>query len=349
MKRLQQTYLAWSLLAVYWSGMWISSWAIAGQSQELIELAEVHMGTKIRLLAYAADKEKFQQAAQAAFQRIAQLDSSFSDYRSDSELMRLCASAPHPEPVAVSQDLWEVLRLSVRVSEASGGAFDVTVGNLTRLWRRARRQHVPPTDAQLQAARATVDYRQIELSGPPPKVKLTRPGIRIDLGGIAKGCVAQEALQVLERHGFRSALVDAGGDLVVGEPPPESPGWAVAVAGLQRDGPPLERFHASRCAIATSGDLWQFFEFNGRRYSHILDPRRGWGVEGPRSVTVVARNGALADALATAISVLKPDEGLRLADQFHAAALYVYSEADQIHTFRSPNFPNLPPQGNADR
>ncbi|GIW91472.1 MAG: FAD:protein FMN transferase [Pirellulaceae bacterium] len=342
MKQLQQTIAACAAFMLVLCAELAIGLLSAQEAAQLFEASQSLMGTQVRILAYADDRERFDQATRAAFDRIAELDSILSDYRSDSEVMRLCATAPHNEPVAVSDDLFEVLRLSQQISEASGGAFDVTVGNLSRLWRRARRQRARPPADLLEAARATVDYRQIELDEHNRRVKLTRPGVRIDFGGIAKGYAAEQALRVLERHGLKSALIDAGGDLVIGEPPPGEPGWKVAIAALERDQLPTERFHAARCAIATSGDLWQYIQIEGRRYSHLLDPRTGWGVEGPRSATVVARNGAVADALATAVSVLPPEQGLRLVEQFHAVMLYMYREGDHVRSVRSPGFPHLP-------
>jgi thiamine biosynthesis lipoprotein len=340
---------SWELAVTVWSILWLGfclglELASTAGAQEVLtrfERTEPHMGTQVHIVAYASSETAWQQAADAAFRRFAELDARFSDYRSDSELMQLCASAPHEQPVSVSEELFDVLRIAARISEASEGAFDVTVGNVTRLWRRARRQHTAPSKDLLEAALATVDYKQIRLFEANHAVQLTRKGVRIDLGGIAKGFACDKALQELQRQGITRALIHAGGDMVLGEPPPDADGWPIAVAGLRRDDPPVEFFSAARCAVATSGDLWQFLEIEGRRYSHIIDPRTGWGIEGPRSVTVVARDGATADALATAISVLGPERGLNLAKQFQASVLIRMLVQDQVQSYRSCDFPQL--------
>ena len=157
-------------------------------------------------------------------------------------------------------------------------------------------------------------------------MRLAVAGMRLDLGGIAKGFAADEAQAVLRAHGITRALVAAGGDVVVSGPPPGRQGWSVAVAlpwGLQAADPVLELHDA---AVSTSGDAEQFVTLDGVRYSHIVDPRTGRALTGRRAATVVARTGAEADALATALCVLPPDEGLALVDSTPGAAARLVRE-----------------------
>ncbi len=315
----------------YWHGLlillvsaWAVPWAEAAEEPQRIERTQPHMGTEFKIVVYAVPSEAAEAAVAAAFERIGELDAMLSDYRSDSELMLLCGAAPQAEPVTVSRDLWAVLRQAEVVSRASDGAFDVTVGHLTKLWRRARRQKALPPAELLRAGLARVGFDQIELAPDAPRVRLTQADVRIDLGAIAKGYAAQMALNELQSRGFGAALVDAGGNLVVGAPPPGTPGWRVGVAALQRDEPPSRILQVTQQSIATSGDLSQFVEIDGRRYSHILDPRTGLGLPERSSVTVIARDGALGDALATAINVLGPERGLELAARFEAEVLYTW-------------------------
>jgi thiamine biosynthesis lipoprotein len=281
------------------------------------EFSEPHMGTVFRIVLYAEDEAAARKAATAAFQRVAQLDAALSDYKDDSELMRLPLAGQVSQPVPVSDDLYRVLVTAQEIAARTGGAFDVTVGPLVRLWRRARRTGELPDPESLAQARQLTGYTMLRIDPKTRSVLLKRRGMLLDLGGIAKGYAAQEALAVLGRHGIHSALVAAGGDIVTGEPPPGEPGWRVGVGS-----PPSQYLSLHHAAVSTSGDAEQHVEIGGVRYSHIVDPRTGLGVTGRSSVTVVAPEGALADALATAASVLEPERALALVDSWNGVAAF---------------------------
>jgi len=290
------------------------------------ETSEPHMGTTFRLVLYASSAEQAVRASQAAFARVAELDAILSDYRADSELMALGRRAGGP-PVLVGPDLLRVLSASQEWARRSGGAFDVTVGPVVQLWRRARRIGEMPRAPALAEARALVGYRKLLLDAPAGTARLAQAGMRLDLGGIAKGFAADEAQRVLRAHGITRALVAAGGDVVVSGPPPGRPGWSVAVALpaplRDPDAPPLELREA---AVSTSGDAEQFVTLDGVRYSHIVDPRTGIALTGRSGVTVVAPTGTTSDALATAISVLGPERGLALAEATPGVSAWIAQE-----------------------
>jgi len=283
-------------------------------ASERFEFTEVEMAVPIRIVLYTCGEENAQEAAQAAFARIRQLNGIMSDYDATSELRRLCATSGGGKAVPVSPELWCVLHHAQALSARSHGAFDVTVGPMVRLWRRARRQRELPSEERMEAARPLVGYRLIRFDPTRRAVELLKPGMRLDLGGIAKGYAADEALRVLAKRGIPSALIDAGGDIVLGEAPPGKPGWRIGVARLEVDGPPSQVLVLSRAAIATSGDRWQYVEIDGTRYSHLVDPRTGLGLTDHSSVTVVAPDGITADGLASAVSVLGPEAGLKLIE-----------------------------------
>jgi thiamine biosynthesis lipoprotein len=288
------------------------------------EFSEPHMGTQVRVVLYAPDAALARAAAAQAFARIAALDSVMSDYRDDSELMALCRRAGRG-PVAVSDDLFRVLQQADRVSRASHGAFDVTVGPLTRLWRRARRVGELPDPAQVRAALMLVGFDKLTLDESTRSVTLGASGMQIDLGGIGKGFAADEAAATLIGAGIRSALVAVGGDIVATDPPPDARGWTVAIAGMSAEKGASPRAFLYHMAISTSGDAEQWLERDGIRHSHIIDPRTGGAVTGHSSVTIVAERGVVADALATAVSVLGPAGGLRLVDETPGAAALIAS------------------------
>jgi thiamine biosynthesis lipoprotein len=294
------------------------------------------MGTRFRIVLYAGERESARAAAEAAFARIAQLDAVTSDYKADSELLTLCAKAAGG-PVRVSEDLFEVLKLSLDLAGRSDGAFDVTVGPMVQLWRRSRRTQRLPTDEALAEARRVVGSAKVRLDSAGRTVHLTVAGMQLDLGGIAKGYAADAALAVLRKLGFTRAMVAAGGDIVVGDAPPGQAGWRIGIAPLDDQARPPSRFLTlSNAAVSTSGDAEQYTEIAGVRYSHIVDPRTGLGLIGRNSVTVVAAGGVAADSLATAACVLGPQRGLKLIDQTAgAAALFVRRTDKGEETFTS--------------
>jgi len=304
------------------------------------EYAQPHMGTTVRIVLIAGDSGAADTAAADAFARIARLDAMMSDYRADSELMRAAREAT-ARPVPISDDLFTLLTQGQQLAERTGGAFDVTAGPLTRLWRRARRLGEAPAEADLAAALASTGYRRMKLDPATRTLRLESRGMSLDLGGIAKGFAAEAALATLRSNGVGNALVAAGGDVAVGEAPPGSAGWEVAVPGLDPSRPPRHRLHLVNAGISTSGDAEQWVELRGVRYSHILDPRTGRPLEGRRSVTVVAPDATTSDMLATAVSVLGPDAGLRLVEETPAAAASMILEATDgtIHRHQSARWP----------
>ncbi|MBI1322577.1 FAD:protein FMN transferase [bacterium] len=273
---------------------------------ERLEFVETHMGARVRILLYTTEPQVAKRAVEAAFARIAELDKSFSDYDNGSELMRLVnhfAEGP-AEPVEVSQDLFDILTRAESISRSTGGAFDVTAAPLIRQWRRAFREKKLPSADNLAKAREQVGFERIRRIEPGRKIAL-EPGTRIDLGGIAKGYAAAAALQVLRKLGVESALVAVAGDIALGSPPPGQKGWAVEVAGLNPNSDlPLVRLRLRDATISTSGDAERFVEIDGRRYSHIVDPRTGFGVTRRATVTVISQDGSATDAYATSLYLL---------------------------------------------
>jgi thiamine biosynthesis lipoprotein len=300
------------------------------------------MGTRFQIIVYAPSEDIAQKASTDAFARIAALNAIMSDYDQTSELMRLCAGAGGP-PVTVSAELFFVLSQAQEVSRQSDGAFDVTVGPLVKLWRKARHQHKLPDADKLAAARALVGWRNVQLDTEKRTVKLLKRGMQLDLGGIAKGYAADEALAVLQKHGLDRALVAAGGDIVVSGPPPDAEGWKIAIATLpgEKDPGRLVLHHA---AVSTSGDAEQFAEIEGKRYSHIVDPRTGLGLVGRMSATVVAPKGIMSDSLTKVVAVLGPEKGVRIIEANKGtSARMVRKNGDEFETTVSKDFPKLHP------
>ena len=283
---------------------------VFGHDLQRYEAAEPHMGTLFRIVVYAESREAANRGFLAAFERAAELDQALSDYRPDSELNRLCRQGMN-RPTPVSEDLFAVLSASQELAYRTAGAFDVTAGEVTRLWRAARRAGRPPSRADVQTALITGGFRHLYLDANGRYATLTA-SLQIDLGGIAKGYAADEMLRALRRAGLRRALVAAAGDIRVGAAPPGRTGWRVAAEAFGRTVATLEIVDA---AISTSGDTEQFLEHGDLRFSHIVDPRTGLALTSRRSVTVIADTATAADSFATAISVLGVENAWNLAEK----------------------------------
>lgn len=321
--------------------------AASGHSLLRYSFDQPHMGTRFRIVLYAADEATARRAADAAFARVAELDRIMSDYHPTSELMRLChdPAALRGDGVKVSDDLFTVLAHAQEVARASDGAFDVTVGPLTHLWRRARKNHKMPDAQALKEAQELVGYRKLHVDAATHCVRLDSPGMILDLGGIGKGYAADAALQVLARHGIQSALVAAGGDIAVSGAPPGTIGWSVAIAPLdEQPSRPARELILHDAAVSTSGDAEQHLDIDGRRYSHIVDPRTGMGLTGRSSVTVVAAHGLIADPLTKVVSVLGPERAFPIIDSVPGAAALVVrkTEAGREQTASSRRFAQIP-------
>jgi len=262
------------------------------------------MGLDFRVTLYAPDEATARTAATAAYARIAELNRVLSDYDPDSELSRLSQSSGTGEWRIVSPDLWRILEAGQLLAQQSGGASDLTVGPSVNLWRRARRQQALPAADLLRGMRERTGYTNLLLDAGQRHARLTRPDMRLDAGGIAKGYALDEALAVLRRNGIPRAMIHAGGDMIFGGPPPGRKGWLVELPGTGLTHPPV--LSLAHQALATSGDLSQFVEIDGVRYSHIVDPRTGIGLTNRALVNVIAPRGITADSLATALSVLGP-------------------------------------------
>jgi thiamine biosynthesis lipoprotein len=303
---------------------------------ERFEFTQIQMGMPFRIVLYAPAADSANAAARAAYARIRELNGIMSDYEPDSELMRLCRTAGSGQPVPVSPDLLAVLSRAQALSEKSEGAFDVTVGPVVRLWRKARKTKTFPAEEELAAARELVSYRNLRIDEKAGAVELLKRGMQIDLGGIAVGYAVDDVLRLLKTRGITSALIDGSGDIGVSDAPPGTAGWRIGIAPLDADKVPSRYVILKNAAVTTSGDAFQFVEFGGKRYSHIVDPETGLGLVDRISVTVLAPNCTVADSYTKAVAVLGPAKGLALIDETPgAAAIVVRAPAGKVETFES--------------
>jgi len=309
-----------------------------GQQKYVFERAE--MGSPFTITMYASDSVTATRLAQAAFQLADSLNALLSDYIDSSELNRLSASSGQGRYVPVSPPLFDILRRSLVAAQMSKGSYDVTIGPVVRLWRIARRTKIFPSPDAIRAARARTGYRYLHLDTAAQSVWLEKAGMQLDIGGLGKGFVAQEALDLLRERGVQVAMINAGGKIVTGPAPPGREGWLIGInAPGEKERIMPRMLVLQMMAVATSGDIYQYVELAGRRYSHIVDPRTGIGLTRRRNVTAIAGDGATADWLATACSILSFKESLRLIRRFPGAALLVTEQRKgAIREWHSDNF-----------
>ena len=305
------------------------SHAVRAESLPRFEFSRLAMGVEARIVLYAGSQEDADVAAEAAFATIQRLDEVLSDWTETSEASQLAAHAGEG-PIEVGPELFGVLEQSLEIARFTHGAFDPTVGPLTALWRRARALGRMPDPAEIARAHALVSIDAVILDPSSRTVELTHRGMQLDFGAIGKGFACQRAIETLAREGISSALVQMGGDLVCSGAPPGTEGWSVDLPGSEADPDrtlradphmqdgetrPTDRVNTARMllvhqALAISGDAAQWIEIDGVRRSHVIDPRSGLGLTTHSTSIVVAPDGAVSDALATACGVLGAKEGV---------------------------------------
>ncbi len=283
--------------------------------------AELHMGVRTTLTVYARDEDHARRACRLAFDRIAALENSMSDYRKNSEINHLSQNAGGA-PMKISDDLFFVLARAQQIARLSDGAFDVTVSPLIRLWRTARREKTLPDAQKIAAARLLVDWTKLKLDRQNQTAQLLLKAMQIDLGAIAKGYAGDCAIEILKAQGINSALFEAGGDVVVGDAPPGTNGWKIEIENATSSGAPrVVTLH--NAAIGASGDTSQFVTIGGKHYSHVVNPKTGMGLTNRVAVTVIAPRGITTDSLATAFSLADKNVRRHLQRAFPQAQVFI--------------------------
>ncbi|MFH1884284.1 MAG: FAD:protein FMN transferase [Planctomycetota bacterium] len=320
-------FAACLIVAIYFSA----------RSNRQIELDSGHrlvMGTFARIVVIAEDSSTAKKCIETAFEEIYKVDDLMSDYKSDSEISRINKDAAKTA-VHLSKSTYEVLQRSIEFSKLTDGAFDVTVGPLVDLFRTEKDKRVLPSEDQIDQAKSKVGFEKLKLDDKSKTVQFAVEGMRLDLGGIAKGYAVDKAVEALQTSGAIGGMVDIGGDIrCFGAPPKGRNHWVIGVQNPNLDEDIPERnlilkLKLANGASATSGDYQQFVLIEGKRYSHIIDRKTGTSAQGLSSVTIIADNAADADALATAVSVMGTEKGLALIEKLPATeAIFITSKPE---------------------
>ncbi len=274
------------------------------------------MGSPFNLSIYGTDSTATALAAMQAFAFIDTLNEIYSDYLPYSELSLLCATAGTGKWVAVSEPLFSIVQKAVAASKVSRGTFDITISPVVRLWRQGRKEKKLPDSSSINTALQRCGYKKIRLDNKHRSILLSVNGMQLDLGGIAKGETAQRVINKLAVMGYPYALIDAGGDIVAGDVPPGVQAWRIGINMPESEDLMEKKLLLQNVAVTTSGDLYQYVDFEGKRYSHIVDPRTGWAITNTRNVTVISADGTDADWLTKACSILPVKKALQLVQKF---------------------------------
>lgn len=279
------------------------------------------MGSPFNLIFVASDSIMASVIAQDCFNLIDSLSQIFSDYDTTSEVSKVNANAGL-RPIKMTPALFDLVLLSQEAYIKSHGAYDISIGPLSLLWRKARKKKEFPPASAVDDARKLVGFNQVQINKFSRTIYLPKRGMRLDFGGIAKGYIAQWVIDELKNRGITEALADAGGDIVMSSSPLNSKGWLVGVNIPETTDDLLSKqLQLANISVATSGDVYQFMVKNGVKYSHIIDPKTGYGVTSLRNVTVIAPMGGTADWLATACSILPMALAKKVAQENHAQLL----------------------------
>lgn len=293
--------------------------AVAIQKYRLkpLKQTEMIMGTLVEITVIPANDK----AIEEAFEALKKVDALMSTYKEDSEISILNREGK----AQVSEETLEVIEDAIKFSELTDGAFDITCRPLINLWKKAKKEEKLPAEMEIEEAISLVGYQRIILEG--SQIRLEKKGMQIDLGGIAKGYAVDKAIEALKKNGIKRALVNAGGDLYALGTDPQGEKWQIGVQDPREEDKVIDIIKVKDKAVATSGDYRRYFTLEGKRFSHIVNPKTGLTVQDvPMSVTIIGLDATTTDALSTGVFVLGPEEGMKLIESLSGVEGMIISE-----------------------
>jgi FAD:protein FMN transferase len=297
--------------------------ALPGKAQlQRYSFSQSKMGSPFTITFYDDDSAHATVTAQQCFKLVDEYVLAYSDYIDSSELNLLCTKSGSGIAVPVSAALMDIMLQCKTAFEKSNGSFDITVGPLSRLWRRARKEKIFPNEKIVKERLALTGFNKIIIDSVQQTILLTQKGMQLDLGGIAQGYIAQKVIDYLKENNINNALVDVSGDVAVIGAPPNTTGWTIGINVPESKTEILsKKLLITNKAVTTSGDVYQYMEYNGKRYSHIINPKTGYGITWGRNVTVIANDATTADWFTKACSLLPIGKAKKLAQQLQAEFL----------------------------
>lgn len=290
------------------------------------------MGNRFEISVVAEEQDyamKCIDDAVAEIKRIERLLTTFDDNSQTNEINWYAGV----KPVKVDREVFDLIQRSIRISQLTQGAFDISYGSIDKsLWNFDTHMISLPDAIVARSAVKLINYKNIVLDAKECTVFLRNPGMRIGFGGIGKGYAAERAKELLKKAGIKSGIVNASGDLAVWGTQPNGKLWTIGIADPERSHLPFADMDITNAAIATSGNYEKYAIINGKKYSHTIDPKTGMPIQGIKSVTIICPNAELADAMATPISVMGIDAGLDLINQMHGIACIIVDDDNRLYT-----------------
>lgn len=292
------------------------------------------MGSRFELTAVSPDEKKAVSAINAGITEIKRIEKLISSWDPRSQSSEITRNAGI-KPVVVDQELFNLIRRSIKISKLTHGAFDISYASLDKVWRFDGEMKNLPDSSEIAASVAKINYRNIILNPEKRSVFLKDKGMKIGFGAIGKGYAANKALDIMSKMGLDGALVNASGDLISWGKDEGGKNWKIGIVNPKQKGKVFSWLSINETAVVTSGNYEKFVIINGKKYSHIIDPRTGYPVRGLSSVSIICANAELADALATSVFVLGKDKGLELIN--HLKGIECLLVTDEQDLFTSDN------------
>lgn len=295
-----------------------------------ISFDTVLMGSRFVFTAIAADQQNAWDAINAGKNEVIRIESIISSWDENSETSTINNTA-HKTPVKVSNELFQLINRSIKVSQLTDGYFDITFASVNRIWDFSKQYTSLPDSQVVQASVYFINYKGILINQEKQTVSLANDKIKIGFGAIGKGYAAEQAKRVMQNKGATAGVVNAGGDMITWGNKVNGENWKVGIADPQVKGKVKMWLTVSNMAVVTSGDYERFIMIKGERYGHIINPKTGWPVKGIKSVTVICSNAELSDALATAVFVMGVTNGLNLINQLEGIECLIIDDQNKMH------------------
>jgi len=305
--------------------------SIEGQAQIEHKKVLKLMGTRFEITAISESEEKSRLAVEAAIEEVIRIENLISSWDIESQTSEINRMSG-VRPVKVDKELYDLIYRSVKISNLTQGAFDISFASIERLWKFDGSMKSPPLEEDIQKSIQYINYNNIVLDEADYSVFLTKKGMRIGFGAIGKGYAANKARLIMQDHGIKHGLVNAAGDLTAwgkmgnGEP------WKIGISRPDKIEELIAWLSIEDMAVVTSGDYEKYFEYQGKRYSHIIDPRTGYPTSGIKSVTIICPDAELADGLATAVFVMGKLKGIELIDLLKGIECLIITDNNELVT-----------------
>ena len=289
------------------------------------------MGSRFELTAVSPDQDKAMKAIESGIEEIKRIEKLISSWDTNSQTSEVIRNAG-VKPVIVDQELFNLIRRSLKISNLTHGAFDISYASMDKVWYFDGRMKELPDSSVVKASVAKINYKNIILNPEKRTVFLKEKGMKIGFGAIGKGYAANKALNIMSKMGLSGALVNASGDLISWGKDEGDKDWKIGIVNPKQKGKVFSWLNINETAVVTSGNYEKFVTLNGQRYSHIIDPRTGYPVKGLSSVSIICPNAELADALATSVFVLGKEKGIELINKLKGIECLIITDKQELFT-----------------